>query len=118
MKTASTDNSVTISWDPPEPSDGYTSVTYTLRYGVLDTPGEVINTQNTQETINSLGNDIMRVIVKCSYDVLFHIYFLSTCYRTRNTILHYCISWDYWWKWKGRIPYFLYKGTRFLISYE
>ena len=80
-KTASTGTSVTISWDPPEPSDGYTSVTYTIRYGVLDTPGEVINTQNTEETINSLGNDIM----KCSYDVLFHTFiyihrfYLKTC---------------------------------------
>ena len=72
MKTASTDNNVAISWNPPEPSDGYNSVTYTIRYGVLGTPGEVINTQNTQESINSLGNDIMRV--KCSYYILFHTF--------------------------------------------
>ena len=64
MKTASTDTSVTISWDPPEPSDGYNSVIYTINHGVLGTPGEVINTKNAEETINSLGNDIMRV--KCS----------------------------------------------------
>ena len=68
MKTASTDNSVTISWDPPEPSDGYKSISvYTIRYGILDTPGEVINTKNTEETINSLGNDIMRVKCSLSY---------------------------------------------------
>ena len=59
-KTASTNRSVTISWDPPEPSNGYNSISvYTIRYGVLDTTGEVINMQNMQKTINSLGNDIM-----------------------------------------------------------
>ena len=56
MKTASTAKSVTISWDPPEPSDGYTSVTYTINHGELNTPGEVINSQNTKETIDSLSN--------------------------------------------------------------
>ena len=56
MKTASTDTSVTISWDPPEPSDGYTSVTYTINHGVLNTTGEVRTTENTETGINRLGN--------------------------------------------------------------
>ena len=55
-KIASTAKSVTISWDPPEPSDGYTSVIYAINHGELNTPGEVINSQNTQETIDSLSN--------------------------------------------------------------
>ena len=57
MKTASTDNSVTISWDPPEPSDGYTSVTYTINHGVLNTTGQAMTTETTETGINGLGND-------------------------------------------------------------
>ena len=56
MKTASTYTSVTISWDPPEPSDGYNSVTYTINHGVLNTTGEAMTTENTETRINSLGN--------------------------------------------------------------
>ena len=55
MKTASSVSSITISWDPPEPSDGYTNISiYIIRYGVLDTTGEIVTSENTQETINNL----------------------------------------------------------------
>ena len=55
MKTASSAISVTISWDPPEPSDGYTNISgYIIRYGILDTTGEIVTSENTQETINNL----------------------------------------------------------------
>ena len=57
MKTASTDTSVTISWDPPEPSDGYTSVTYTINHGVLNTTGQAMTTENNETGINTLSND-------------------------------------------------------------
>ena len=56
-KTASADNSVTISWDPPEPSDGYKSVTYTINHGVLNTTGQPMTTETTETGINGLGND-------------------------------------------------------------
>ena len=56
MKTASSAISVTISWDPPEPSDGYTNISvYIIRYGVLDTTGEIVTSENTQKTIINLG---------------------------------------------------------------
>ena len=60
MKTASTDTSVTISWDPPEQSDGYKSVTYTINHGVLNTTDQAMTTETTENTetgINGLGND-------------------------------------------------------------
>ena len=57
MKTASTDTSVTISWEPPEPSDGYTSVTYTINHGVLNTTGQPMTTDDTETGITRLGND-------------------------------------------------------------
>ena len=55
MKMASSAISVTISWDPPEPSDGYTNISgYIIRYGELDTTGEIVTSEYTQETINNL----------------------------------------------------------------
>ena len=55
MKTASTDNSVTISWNPPLPSDGYTNIEYIIKYGVLNEDTKEVTTTNTQERINNLG---------------------------------------------------------------
>ena len=72
MKTASSASSITISWDPPEPSDGYTNISgYIIRYGVLDTTGEIVTSENTQKTIINLG--------RYSHYVRTHTIYLYVC---------------------------------------
>ena len=61
MKKISTNTSVTISWDPPEPSDGYTNISmYAISYGILDKAGEAVTTGYTHIEFNSLGTCIAR----------------------------------------------------------
>ena len=87
MKMASSASSITISWDPPEPSDGYTNISgYIIRYGVLDTTGEIVTSENTQETINNL-----RRYNHCNIYIYIYTSNIS-CHRARNTILRYCVS--------------------------
>ena len=93
MKTASSASSITISWDPPEPSDGYTNISvYIIRYGVLDTTGEIVTSENTQETINNLRTYNHCTLYTSMYTHLIfqHIYVYT--HRTGNTILRCCVS--------------------------
>ena len=94
MKTASSAISVTISWDPPEPSDGYTNISiYIIRYGILDTTGEIVTSEYTQKTINNLGMYNHYILILYIYMYILSLkYFNILCHRTRNTILCCCVS--------------------------